>query len=298
MTEKAQDVVTENTRCVYDAPGKGVLWGWDVTAYVWTKAIASGVFLVPFLAMVFDWAAVTASTRWLAAETGLLFLILTTILLVMDLDQPKRFLYVLLRPQWHSWLTLGGYALTIYGGLLTLWCVATTFDMPALAGAAQGVGALFAILTAVYTAFLFAQARGRDFWQSPTLSLHMIVHAVMAGAAVFAVTGVFTGSITAWNRYVSNVIYVSVIVNVMVLLFELLTTHSTADAKRVVTMILSGRYSMSFCIGVVLIGNVLPLWLVWLGGPASLAAAGLCLLIGIYITEHIWVRAPQTIALA
>ncbi len=298
MTKIAEDVKKENIRRVYDTPGKGVLWGWEVTAYVWTKAIAAGVFLVPFLAMVFNWAPVTASTQWMAAETGLLFLFLTTVLLVMDLDQPKRFLYVLLRPQWHSWLTLGGYALTIYGVLLTLWCVATSLNIEALAGAVQGIAALFAVITAVYTAFLFAQAKGRDFWQSPTLSLHMIVHAIMAGAAVFAVTGIFTGSLSMWNRYLTNVIYVSIIINVMVLLFELLTTHSTADAKRVVSMIFSGRYSVSFCIGVILIGNILPLSLVWIGGPAPLATAGLCLLVGIYITEHIWVRAPQTIALS
>ena len=296
--EEAEDEKKENPRRVYDTPGKGILWGWEVTAYVWTKAVASGVFLVPFLALVFNWAPVATSTQWMAAETALLFLILTTILLVMDLDQPMRFLYVLLRPQWHSWLTLGGYALTIYGGLLTLWCVATALDIDALAGTVQGIAALFAVITAVYTAFLFAQAKGRDFWQSPTLPLHMIVHAVMAGAAIFAVTGIFTGSLSTWNRYLTNVIYVSIIVNVIVLLFELLTTHSTADAKRVVSMIFAGRYSVSFYIGVVLIGNVLPLSLVWIGGPVPLAAAGLCLLVGIYITEHIWVRAPQTIALS
>src|SRR4051794_12863958 len=38
---------TGDARRVYDAPGKGVLWGWEVAAYVWTKAIAAGAFLVP-----------------------------------------------------------------------------------------------------------------------------------------------------------------------------------------------------------------------------------------------------------
>src|SRR5690348_7902629 len=35
------------TKRVYDGPSKGVLWGWEVSAYVWTKAIAAGAFLVP-----------------------------------------------------------------------------------------------------------------------------------------------------------------------------------------------------------------------------------------------------------
>ena len=33
----------------YDQPSKGILWGWEVSAYVWTKAIASGTYLVAML---------------------------------------------------------------------------------------------------------------------------------------------------------------------------------------------------------------------------------------------------------
>src|SRR5688572_8376627 len=32
---------TKSARRVYDAPDKGVLWGWEVSAYVWTKAISA-----------------------------------------------------------------------------------------------------------------------------------------------------------------------------------------------------------------------------------------------------------------
>jgi len=34
------------------------------------------------------------------------FLGITGILLVMDLDRPERFLYVMLRPNWDSWVLL------------------------------------------------------------------------------------------------------------------------------------------------------------------------------------------------
>ena len=36
-------------RRVYDAPSKGVLWGWEVSAYILTKAIAAGAFLIPVI---------------------------------------------------------------------------------------------------------------------------------------------------------------------------------------------------------------------------------------------------------
>ena len=42
-----------------------------------------------------------------------------------------------------------------------------------------------AVVAAVYTAFLFAQAKGRDFWQNPLLSVHLLAHALLAGSAVW-----------------------------------------------------------------------------------------------------------------
>ena len=45
------DVLNGKARRVYDTPDKGILWGWEVSAYVTTKAIAAGAFLVPLLAI-------------------------------------------------------------------------------------------------------------------------------------------------------------------------------------------------------------------------------------------------------
>ncbi len=40
------DVLSGKARRVYDTPDKGILWGWEVTAYVMTKAIAAGAELL------------------------------------------------------------------------------------------------------------------------------------------------------------------------------------------------------------------------------------------------------------
>ncbi|MGH7493851.1 MAG: 4Fe-4S dicluster domain-containing protein [bacterium] len=298
MHEKALDVIREKARRVYDAPGKGVLWGWEVSAYVWTKAIAAGAFLVPFVAMTFGLAKVSFALQWLGAGIGMLFLMLTTLLLVKDLDQPKRFIYVLLRPQWKSWLVKGGYALTLYGVGLTLWGAARFLEWPNLEVLAGWCSAVLAIIAALYTAFLFAQAKGRDFWQSPVLPLHMIVHAVMAGAAVFGICMLFVTSDDDWSHYVHMLLYAGIVANLVIISVELLTPHVTADAKAAKHLIVAGRFGKLFWYGAMLLGNALPLVLIALGGPALLASASALVLIGIYVTEHIWVRAPQLIPLS
>ncbi len=280
---------------VYDTPDKGVLWGWEVSGYVFTKAISAGAVLVLALAALMN-VGFSTETTWLGIGLGLGFLTLTGALLVKDLDQPMRFAYVLLRPQWNSWLVRGGYAITVFGGLLTVWAAGLFFEIPVLADIAMWVSAVSAILVAVYTAFLFAQAKGRDFWQSPTLPLHMFVHSVMAGAGALAIGNILMAADGNWGGFLEYILVGTLVFNVILLVVELGTTHPTADAKATVDMIMKGRYKNRFWYGVVLFGNLLPIGMVVFGAPV--AATGLVALIGILLQERIWVEAPQRISLS
>ncbi|MDX1477393.1 MAG: 4Fe-4S dicluster domain-containing protein [Saprospiraceae bacterium] len=293
---KSVEVLMQRENRIYDTPDKGILWGWEVSGYVWTKAIAAGVFLVWFIGWLMGDRGAFADLQVPVAVTGLIFLALTGVLLVLDLDQPRRFLYVLLRPQWNSWLTRGAYAITGYGGLLTLWGLAAYFEWQAIAQVTTWLTLGLALLTAIYTAFLFAQARGRDFWQSPSLALHMLVHSVMAGGATLVIMHLVSGQ--AIPSLLATTLILALVVNALTLTAELATTHATAEAKRTVAMIVHGRYQAAFWIGSVLIGCVLPFVLLLIGITAMpLWIASVAILIGILVTERIWVEAPQRIPL-
>jgi Fe-S-cluster-containing dehydrogenase component/formate-dependent nitrite reductase membrane component NrfD len=298
--EKSVSVLMgKEARRVYDTPDKGILWGWEVSGYVFTKAISAGAFIVLFLSGLFGVPVVSEATQYWGLGIGLVFLALTGLLLVMDLDQPKRFAYVLLRPHWGSWLVKGGYSITLYGGLLTLVGAGFFFGWNFLQPVLGWLTLITAVVVAIYTAFLFAQAKGRDFWQSPSLALHMLVHSVMAGAAIFLVISLFVENGVEWTGYLSYMLGGAILFNLLTLLFELVTTHPTEDAKRTVDMILKGRYATKFYAGVILVGNIIPLALLFwgVGGNVVLAAAGALALLGILFTEQIWVEAPQRIPL-
>ena len=241
---------------------------------------------------------VSSTAKLWSAGISLVFLALTGLFLVMDLDRPDRFLNVLLRPQWNSWLVKGGYTITVFGLLVSVWGAMTFFEIKKGETILVWVTALFAVLLAVYTAFLFAQAKGRDFWQSPTLPLHMLVHSVMAGAAIFVIAALVFGN-EDWMSVLSTIMIISLIVNLFTLVTELTITHPTTAAKTVVEMITKGRYKNLFWLVTVLIGNIIPLGiLLFVGGEMSVVFSGICVLIGILITEKIWVEAPQRIPLA
>lgn len=295
-------VLVGSQRRVYDAPDKGLLWGWEVSAYVWTKAIAAGAFLVMALGLLFPQVSGLVSLDMLgmgvaAVLLSLLFLALTGALLVKDLDKPGRFLYVLLRPQKRSWLVKGAWAITLYGASLTLFAVANWAGWFGASMAAFWLAMASAVVTAIYTAFLFAQAKGRDFWQSPVLLFHMLVHSFIAGAAALLIAMYFLGDFATVAPYLGRVMLVGLALNLVILFVELAMPHPTEDAHLTVRMITTGRYAKLFWGGAVLIGNVLPLALLLGGSAQALLAAAFLALAGMWITEKIWVEAPQRIPL-
>lgn len=306
---KSIDMMLGKGRRAYDVADKGILWGWEVSAYVWTKAIATGVFLVAMIGLfAANWSLTEYNAFQESIFIGLFFLMLTGILLIKDLDRPDRFLYVLLRPHWDSWLVKGGYSIGIYGTLLLviagiMFLGSKIFSSEIGALFIIGINTLtiiFALITSIYTAFLFAQAKGRDFWQSPILAIHMLVHSVMAGAAVYTLTNLFMVTDGGWEVFLRNILLIGIGVNLFTLFIELYTTHPTDDAKRTVQSIVKGRYKILFWGGVIALGNVLPMLLLFFGGGNSmlLAAVGVMVLIGIYLVNHIWVEAPQRIPLS
>jgi len=251
-------------------------WGWKVSTYLWTKSIAAGAFLVPALLALAD--PTGFFLRPLHVLTALALLGATGVLLVWDLRQPRRFLWTLTRPQWRSWLVRGAYVITAYGALLSL------FVLAALAGREdalpRGLVVLTALLaagTAVYTAFLFGQAKGRDLWQSPLLGPHLLVQALLAGACLFA---------PGWLVWLLPV-------NGLLLAGEVWGRHATEDASRAARII---QDDPRFSTGVLAAGHLLPLGLLWTG--RLLPVAGVLALLGLLLWEHLYVQAPQQVPLA
>ena len=248
-------------------------WGPKVSAYLWTKSIAAGAFLVPALRSLLDpWEPIAP----LAPLVAILFLALTGVLLIADLRQPRRFLWTLTKPQWRSWLTRGSYVIAAYSLLLGLEALAALGWLPfRLPRAATALSLLLAVFTAVYTAFLFGQAKGRDLWQSPLLAPHLLVQALVAGAALFS---------HGWLLWLLPV-------NGLLVAGEVWGRHPTEDAHRAAVLI---QRDLRFSTGVLAVGHLLPLGLLW-ASPDSGLLAGSLALTGLLFWEHLYVQAPQQV---
>ncbi len=170
----------------YDQPSKGILWGWEVTTYIWTKGISSGTYAIAVISMLLGLVEMTDSLWAATIGIGILFLAITGLLLVMDLDRPERFLYVLLRPNWDSWLVKGAFILSGYGAILAASAVVLILDMDrSLLTYLAIPGFPLATLTGVYTAWLLMQAKGRSWSEDSLLPAKFLLETLVIGTAVF-----------------------------------------------------------------------------------------------------------------
>jgi Fe-S-cluster-containing dehydrogenase component/formate-dependent nitrite reductase membrane component NrfD len=265
-------------------------WDWRVSLYTWTKGIAAGAYLAAaclVLGGMVD--ADSILWRWIAPATALTFMAITGAILIADLEHPERFHLIFTRPQWRSWLVRGAFIIGAYGGVLVLHLGLNVLDAPGWHHPLAAAGVPLAAATAVYTAYLLAQAKARDLWQSALLPAHLLVQALMAGAAALAL-------IAAWTapELVAPLLWMvagGALAHLLFVAGETSVTHGTAHARLAVEEMVWGRYRTPFWLGAATVAaGLLAPW-----GGAALAAVAL---LGLVAYEHAYVQAAQAVPLA
>jgi Fe-S-cluster-containing dehydrogenase component/formate-dependent nitrite reductase membrane component NrfD len=271
----------------YDIPHRAP-WDWRVSAYTFTKSIAAGAYLVPLLLGALGLFPFTTQLWALVVPlVALVALGVTGGFLIWDLEHPERFWMVLFKPQWRSWLVRGGFVITAYGGVLTAHLVATLVGRADLTPTLGWLGGPLAAMTAVYTAYLFAQARARDLWQSPLLPGHLLVQALVAGlAALMLLT---SGAV---DPTVAGAFRLALGTHLFLVLGEASIGHPTAHAALAAHNMIKGTYGHWFWIAIAL--GVLALWFV----PTTPVIAALAGLGSLALYEHAFVQAGQSVPLA
>lgn len=285
-------------REVYDVPHL-VPWGKRVASYLWTKSIAAGVLLLSVLFSNMGYEQDAPLLSLINPIVSLVFLLATVLLLIFDLKKPGRFFFLLTKPNFNSWLVLGGYVLAIFGVLLTAW-LAQIFLQGTVSRYITWPAALFAIASAGYSAFLFAQARGRDFWQSPLLFWHLIVQAIAAGAATMTLLGTLGLVSLPLFLSLSHFMVISLLASLAMIFGELFMKHGAEDAIRAGALLARGPLAKQFWVLAIGVGIVIPVALV-LAPINSLIpniVAAVLVLFGLWYYEHLWIKAGQALPLS
>lgn len=276
-------------------------WGWRVGAYLWTKAIAAGALVVAMLLLVLGLppGPLLAVGAPLLALAGLA---VTGALLVLDLKRPERFYFLFTKPNWSSWLVWGAWILLAYGALAALWLLFGLARLPLAMGLVAWLAAPFGLAAAGYSAFLFGQAEGRDFWQSPLLLWHLLLGAFAAGAAGLALLGLVLGAGVLMLAWLALILAVAAFLGWLLALLELVGPHPNAEVGAAARLLRRGTYARRFWLGAGLVGAALPLLLavayLVTGVGLLLGLAAGAALAGLWVYEDAWVRTGQAIAMS
>jgi formate-dependent nitrite reductase membrane component NrfD len=251
--------------------------------------------VVPPLALALLGRPVADAVLLAAVVLSLVMQAATGVLLVADLERPERFLYVLLRGNPRSWLVRGAWLLTGFGAASTAWLAATWTGADAAAGVAGVALLALAAPVAVYTAFLFAQASGRDLWQSPLQPVHMLVHAAVAGAAGCVWLEAACGPSPALAAVAVPLLVGGVLADLALAVAEIALPHATRAAAAAASRLHTGRAAVPFWAGVV--GGSLLAAL--LAGPLGMPRAGALVALAVLVLRNdLWVRAPQQVPMS
>jgi formate-dependent nitrite reductase membrane component NrfD len=153
-------------------------------------------------------------------------------------------------------------------------------------------------MAAAYTAFLFGQCEGRDLWQTPLLPVHLVVQALLCGAAVLSLLPARLGGDTPQVTYVaSRTLVICLGLHLLMLLGEVAIPHTTDNARYAARLITRGPFSSAFWGGAVVLGGILPALLLLTGdlNPWMVGAAGVLALAGLLIFEWCFVMAGQSV---
>jgi Fe-S-cluster-containing dehydrogenase component/formate-dependent nitrite reductase membrane component NrfD len=270
-----------HVRTVLDA-GHKVQWGWPVAAYLVTKGIAAGAaMLSPFAEQLGlrGW-----PLKWGIDIVALLFTAITTFLLVEDLHRPLKFLTLLTRPNTKSWLVKGAWILMAFTATVSATLAANWFGLAELVQPLRWINAVLGLGVAGYTAFLFAQCEGRDLWQSKLLLPHLLVQALMLGAAIFLF---FAGRNVDPLR---SILIGALIAHGVVCVLERKSKHATSNARQAAAFLGVVRWAgmPAWAFGLI-VGVLVPL-------AMSLVTPGLAflpVLLGLFVYKHAYVRAAQ-----
>jgi Fe-S-cluster-containing dehydrogenase component/formate-dependent nitrite reductase membrane component NrfD len=305
-----QQRVPTEAHIVYDTPKNRAPWGWKVSAYLGTKSIGTGVMMVAAFVLALYGLSGTLNNAMYnllgigAPIIGGFFIAATLLLLIADLKRPGRALFLVFKPNPTSWLVWGAYILGIFGLLEAAWFLAALFGMTDVLRWLFIPTLLFGAAGAGYTAFLFGQAEGRDFWQSPLLLPILLIQAIIAGASAL---GLLSWPLNAGNAISSTLTIIllsAVTLHIFLIMIEVFGSHSNSHVATAAHFMSSGRLKDTFWGPFFTIGSLLPIAMLCIAlilpaaQPALLGFAGILALVGLFAYEHCFVVAGQIVPLS
>lgn len=234
------------------------------------SGVAAGTW---FFSLLFGFIPGLAAAYALAAVSGLAHLVF--------LGRPERF-WKMWRAR-NSWIARGFIGLTLFmlGGLLYL---PPLFHPDApwsgdswIAGSGYAVSVAGMVILLLYKGFVYASSKGIPFWTSPILPALYVAYALRGGVATLLLMFAWSGNTVSPERLGPLELWIGLSAAVMVLFYLGVMSGADPVARRSVYELVRGRAAVSFYLGTLVVGLVIPIAFGLAGVTGSLSLATLAL---------------------
>jgi len=264
--------------------GSYVPWGLWVAAYIYFVGLSAGAFLLSSLVYVFKVKVLEPIGR-LALVVAVITLFMALLSIWFDIGHMERFWYVFVRPNFHSMMAWMIWMYTAYFILLVVELV-LVFRAPTSQGRwwltiLGSLGVPLAIAFHGGVGALFAVVGARPYWHSSLFPILFLSGALTSGGALLL-------SVVAWRWPVQDETHRQLVkllsrITLGLLLFDLLLEWAEisvpwwggmAEHLGGLKLMLFGPFWWVFWIGHLLLGSLVPAWLL-IRAPSDPRQAGL-----------------------
>jgi len=296
-------VAEHMAQTAYNAQHK-IQWHWELPSYLVTKNIVGGLYMLMSIGVMFNLFTFDSPTFLATGFTAMVFMLLTMILLIKDLSQPKRFLNILLRPQWKSWVARGAFILVGFTAVAGLWWLIEgaaymNWLSSDLASTLRPIAAWItfplALFAVIYTAFLLGQAEGRDMWQSNLLPFQLFAQSMLVASGVFLIVNVFISFSTDLHAFLVTLFPTSIAINLLLTFAGKFNSFASEVALLAHREMTHGKFRNHYWWGGIALGHLIPLVLLLAFSPFAVPVAVACAVVGLFFYEYAFVMAPQHI---
>jgi formate-dependent nitrite reductase membrane component NrfD len=281
-------------------------WPFLIDVYFFLGGLAGGAFVIATVANLVDHRRFRDVVR-VGYYLALAALIPCPIILIVDLGVPARFLNMLLAFNPLSPMSMGAWALLGFSVCAFLAAVMTLLEDTGRAGNLSGakivvgvVGGFFGFFLAAYPGVLLG-ATARPLWiEGHALGALFLAVGASTGAAAIALILMLAGSRVADGvRVIRTMLVLALLIQLLsvVVFVASVQMSGSAAAARALALLTSGPFSLTFWVGAILVGSVLPLVL----GLVSVkrrsfgltALASVLVLVGGFLVKYVIMAAGQ-----
>ena len=303
---------------------KSADWPLLIDIYFFLGGIAGGAFVIATIAHLLGPERYQSVVR-IGYYVAILAVIPAPILLIADLGLPARFLHMLMvsKPSaeigmnaltfgpFHlkpgSPMSAGAWALLAFSGCAFLAALDVLLEhrggrgFPGLRTVVGLVGSIFGFFLAAYPGVLLGATARPLFVDGHWLgALFLAVGASTGGAAIALILAVFGGDRRDALAPIMRAVVAALVVQAVALALFIVTVKMSGSVgiSRALTPLLSGQYSLTFWLGAVMVGLVVPLAFGFTGGlrraSAGLAAlVAILVLVGGFVIKYVLIAAGQ-----